>query len=256
MGHIRLGALAKTLRWKHVIQLLEEGADLSTLAQASFQASLTGLKRIPDDPGFNLVLTDIFKFVEAARSKDFAGALRDRGFQINGDVSTLSFVSSLHSKIDHDLSAERVKSDVSEIAQNAFAETLLSSVSLGQRSLFQSTSADLHRILSKALSGKQFGVLMHEFYTTFTHRYLSYHLSREFPLHVGAGQYFDNLGAHQRFNESLNLFIRQTVRISDEFTPGWLGKAIHKGTLDSDAVSRYAHVSFKKIAGEFQRGGE
>jgi hypothetical protein len=94
---------------------------------------------------------------------------------------------------------------------------------------------------------------MHEFYSGFVNKYLSYYLSRELPLHVGAGERFQNISEHKDFNSAFELYIRQSVRITKEFTPGWLGKAIYEKDLSHDSVSRYAHVAFKKIINEFKR---
>jgi hypothetical protein len=96
---------------------------------------------------------------------------------------------------------------------------------------------------------------MHEFYSNFTSRYLSYYLSRELPHHVGAGKRFANLDEHAQFAQSFDLYCRQTVRIADEFTSGWVGKAIYEGRADQGAVGRYAHIAFKKLASEFEKGG-
>jgi hypothetical protein len=95
---------------------------------------------------------------------------------------------------------------------------------------------------------------MHEFYARFTKRYLTYYLSRELPTRVGPKQYFEDIDSHKAFNDALDLYLRQTVRISDEFTPGWLGKAMFEDSLNESSVRRYAHVAFKKIASEFARG--
>lgn len=250
---MRLGDLPKTLPWKKVIELLEHGADLAALADASMYASKTGLKRVPSDPGFCSVLTNIFQFVEAARSREFVQSLREHGFQIGEQPTLLDLVTSLQSKNDIDLSRYRIKSDVAEIAQNAFAETLLAHSSIDQPALFEITAIQVHRQLAKDLGGKGFGNLMHEFYSSFTHRYLTYYLSRELPRHIGRDSYFGTLASQREFNDALDLYIRQSIRIVDEFTPGWLGKAIWEGSLDREGVTQYAHGAFKKISSEFAR---
>ena len=256
MGHLRLGDLPRTLPWKHVIKLLELGADLPEVADASLWASLTGLRRVPDDPGFCSVLSNVFQFIEAARSHEFARSLRERGFQLGEQPSLLDLITSLQSKNDFDLSRERIKSDVAEMAQSAFTEALLAHSSAGQPALFEITTDQVQRQLAKDLGGKGFGHLMHEFYSSFTHRYLTYYLSRELPRHIGSDAYFGTLSSQRQFNEALDLYVRQSVRIADEFTPGWLGKAVYEGSLDKAGVTRYAHAAFKKIASEFERGGE
>jgi len=46
------------------------------------------------------------------------------------------------------------------------------------------------------------------------------------------------------------------VRIANEFTPGWFGKARYENRLSHQDVSGFAHVAFKKIRSEFERGAE
>jgi hypothetical protein len=72
MGHIRLSTLPRTHRWKQVIDLLVSREDIPGIVQASLRAAQTGLRRVPDDAGFVLTLTNIFNFVEAAKSADWS----------------------------------------------------------------------------------------------------------------------------------------------------------------------------------------
>jgi len=215
MGHLRLGRLPKTHRWKQVVALLEEGAELSSIVQASLHAADAGLRQIPNDPGFCSVLTNVFQFVDAVRSEEVTQALWEKGYKVESKASVLDYLSSLGTKIDRDLSHKFIRSDVSEICQDAFTETLLNRTTANLPSLFESSSEQVHKSLKQSLSGKNFSGLMHDFFTTFTHRYLQYYLSRELPRHIGSGGYFDNLESHVIFNDALNLFVRQSVRIAD-----------------------------------------
>ena len=95
---------------------------------------------------------------------------------------------------------------------------------------------------------------MHDFYAVFTRRYVSYYLSRELSNHVGSGKKFRDLKEHSDFYKALDHHIRQTVRISDDFTPGWFGKARFEKRVSHDDVKKYAFVAFKKIRSEFKRG--
>ncbi|MCB2230284.1 hypothetical protein KQH82_06180 [bacterium] len=254
MGHIRLGVLPRTRRWKQVIELLEAGADLGEIAEKSFYAAKSGLKLVPGDPGFTTVLTSVFQFIQAARSPDLVGALSGLGYILPADAGVLDIVSSLRASTDRTLEQLQVKSDVAEMAQNTFSEVLLQSANTKLPSLFDTTPEQSQQAVRSLARGKELSALMHEFYARFTKRYLSYYLSRELPSRVGGEGYFESIDGHEAFDDALDLYVRQSVRISDEFTPGWLGKTIHEGTLDNASVTRYAHVAFKKIAGEFARG--
>lgn len=252
MGHLRLGHLPQTHRWKQVIALLENGADLPELADASFHASLTGLQRVPSDPGFLSVLHSIIELAEASRKKNLKSGLLKAGIDSSVHSSSFRFISAVAGKLSDSLSQVYPRSDVGKIAQDAFVESLTRQVRGKAGSLFG--DAESAKSLTAAFRGNQFKSLMHEFYSVFTSRYLSYYLSREMPHHVGSGKRFANLDEHDGFNREFDLYCRQRVRITDEFTPGWIGKAIYDGDTGADAVRRYAHVAFKKLAREFERG--
>ncbi len=255
MGHLYLGNLPRTYRWKEVISLLEDGAELSVLADASFQAALGGLKRVPADSGFLATISSIVELAAAAREKDVAAALDKSGIDRDSQSSSFGLLSAIAQKLSDELSSVYPRSDAGKIAQDAFLDSLSKQIRTTTGGLFQETSSDARK-LTQPLRGNQFKALMHEFYSAFTSKYLSYHLSRELPNHVGGGQRFADMSQHAEFSRAFDLLCRQTVRISDEFTPGWVGKAAFERNISRASVKRYAHVAFKKITSEFQKGGD
>ena len=253
MGHNRLGSLPRTRKWKEVIQYLSHEGSVAEVADASLAAVQSGLQRVPSDMGFTLALTVIFKFIESARAKDQGSSFLKNGFPSLQDGTIFDLVSCLRQKIDLELNLSGVKSDVSEITQNSFSETLFKYLSYESTSLFESSWDTTLRSLRTVVSGAHFRNLMHEFYTVFTRRYLTYYLSRELSLHVGPGLRFQNISEHDEFNEAFGHYINQAVRIADDFTPGWFSKAQYEENLTHDSISRYAHIAFKKIMKEFSR---
>ncbi len=255
MGHNRLGNLPKTLGWKKVMALLYQGTDVVDIANAALTAIESGLRQVPADVSFTLTLANIFRFVECARTKDFERALCDSGFDLPASPSLFDILSGLKEKIDRDLSAVSKRTDLSELAQNSFTETLTKYVAEQTPSLFAATSNHVQSAIERSLRGDRFKSLMHEFYSVFTRRYLNHYLSRELPRHVGPGLPFQNISEHEEFGKAFDLYVRQSVRIADEFTPDWFSKTQWEGEISAESVSRYANVAFKKIASEFRRGG-
>jgi hypothetical protein len=49
MGHIRLGTLQRSKKWVDVIGLLDADANIESIAEAAARASVSDLKRAPDD---------------------------------------------------------------------------------------------------------------------------------------------------------------------------------------------------------------
>ncbi len=254
MGHNRLGRLPRTHRWKGVIALLEQSAAVSEIADASFNAASTGFKRIAQDAGFVAALSTIFDFVDAAQSKDLSASLKAKGISITDESSILAYATALRDRIDKNLHKIAARSDLGELTQNAFSEVMLKTVAARQKDLFGASVESIHKTLKQELSGQRLGAVMHDFFATFTKRYLSYYLSRELANHTGHGRAFGNLDAHAGFSTAFELYVRQSVRITDEFTTGWFGKARYEKNLTPESVSRFAHVAFTKIQREFTRG--
>jgi hypothetical protein len=90
MGHIRLGKLPRTRKWKHVTGLLEIGSDVFTVADASLPAAKIGLAGAADDPGFLHTLTSIFRFLESSGSKEIDANLNREGYS-QPDKAPLQF---------------------------------------------------------------------------------------------------------------------------------------------------------------------
>jgi hypothetical protein len=251
-----LGRLPRTVRWKRVIELLEHSANVSDITQASLRAAEKGLSSAPADEGFARTLATIFDFVDAAQSKDTFSALRDKGFSLAEEPTLLDFTISFSERVDASTADLRSKSDLAEIAKNSFNQVVFTRIAPLLPTLFGTTSAEIENALKGQLRGKQLQGSMHEFFVIFTNRYLQYYLRREIANHIGIGRALASANDHAEFNRAFETYIRQTVRITDEFTPGWFGKARYEKRLSRAEVSKFAHVAFKKIRSEFQRGAE
>lgn len=253
MGHLFLRNLPRTRKWKQVIDLLEANGNVPEIARASMEAVQAGLKKVPDDPGFRLTLAAIFDFVDSLQSADPSTSLWEKGFQLPAGPLILDYVASFKRKLDLDLSIQRSRSDPAEMAQNAFTETLVKSATASGE-LFGIKPDEARSILKQQCTGQQFKTLMHEFFTGFTRRYLQSYLTRAFPNYIGPNRRFGSMGSYNAFNDAFDLHIRQAIRITDDFVPGWYGKARSEDRLTPDSVTRFAHIAFKKIRGEFGRG--
>ncbi|MBU0676964.1 MAG: hypothetical protein KJ626_02515, partial [Verrucomicrobia bacterium] len=118
MGHIRLDRLTRTRRWKQVIALLEEGASVSELAQATFRAAQTGLSRVPHDEGFTQTLTVIFNFIDAFQSKSPVTDLRRNGFDVTQSASLFDCLGSFKARAEDAATTVNARSDIAEIARD------------------------------------------------------------------------------------------------------------------------------------------
>ena len=254
MGHLRLSTLPRTERWGKVLQHLDEGASVSDIARDTFWAAYSGLSKVPVDAGFTQTLTTIFSFVDALQSRNPVAALQQKGFDVTRDSSLFDFIGSFQERARQSAVEVRAHSDLSQMAQESFARVLMDTAGSSLPTLFGLQSGDADKALKRSLSGQNLGRTMHEFFVGFTQKYLNYYLGRALPARVGISKALANVDKHSEFGKSFDLFVRQTVRITDEFTPGWFGKARFEGRLSRTEVSKFAHTAFKKIRSEFKRG--
>ena len=71
MGHIRLGTLPQSKKWRDVVGLLESDAPLDAIAEAAARASEYDLKRATNDPGFQFVTSLLVRLPFLARAPGF-----------------------------------------------------------------------------------------------------------------------------------------------------------------------------------------
>ncbi|MCH9031417.1 MAG: hypothetical protein IIB00_04065 [candidate division Zixibacteria bacterium] len=256
MGHLRLWKLPKTHRWKEVVEQLELGSEIPQLAESSLRAAETGLYRAAKDDVLISTLLQAFLLFEAASKKSHKNLLSQLGYPVSADTSHFDFIIQFRKLVEESSSSYANRTDAGEIALNAFTEVLGKYLRAESGDLFDSRDSRVIERLSKASKGKQFQRLMRDFYASFTSRYLDYFIGRELSQHIGANERFRNLSEQESFSRDFELYVRQSIRIVDEFTPGWYGKTKFKGEFDHNSVRKYAHVAFKKIVSEFVRGGD
>ncbi len=71
MGHIRLGTLQRSKKWRDVIGLLDSDADIESIAEAAARASEMDLKRASNDPLFQFVTQLLVRLPLLARAPGF-----------------------------------------------------------------------------------------------------------------------------------------------------------------------------------------
>lgn len=257
MGHIRLGTLPRSKKWREVVDLLASDAPLDAVAAAAAQASERDLSGASDDPRFQFISSLLVRLPLLARGPGFATELEALGIGPNALDSVLGLLSGIEIAIDrnaHDLGAS---SDAGELAKAALLESL--SVQLRDRlpSLFEPTPQEIRSALAGFASGNQFAVLARDFFARLTHRSLDYYLSRELANHTGAGTRFDTDAERSAFQQALAQHSVEASRIVQEFAGGWYGKTVwQKGSLDQSAIDRFTRYAFKKMRQELGRRRE
>lgn len=255
MGHLRLGQLPKTKRWRQVIEVLkDDDATSQDVAQATLFAIETGLRKAAQDEGLVTAFWLLARMADASTKPDFARQLRDIGINVPDHPLCFDITSAFSSYFNDLPTRVKQQSDVSEMAVSAATECIIQMCSVESRDLFGITPDDVRKSISRLATRTNFSKLGHEFFARFISRYVGYMLSRESSNHVGVSKRFQDIGGHSEFNESLDLYCRQATRIIHDFAGGWFSKKVYEGDLNLDKTAGFIHVAMKKLRSEFKRG--
>jgi len=256
MGHSRLGTLPDTSRWRNVVGLIAGNADVAVVADATMDAAQRGLEVAARDEGLRQSFWLLSRIALAARQDDFAAALKEVGVAVPAEPSVLNIVAGFTDAVDRHLRDSRGRTDIGEMAQMAATECLTSVLTERSRSLFGTTAAEVKDAVRSCSTKAGFSEFAHDFFARFTQRYLTYHLSRELPNHVGPDQRFSTPSEHTEFVDHLRTHCRQAATIVPEFAGGWYSKANFEGGITPAKARGFVHVALKKIRRELQIRGE
>lgn len=257
MGHIRLGTLPRSRKWREVVERLESDAPLDAVAAAAARASERDLSRASDDPRFQFVSSLLVRLPLLARGPGFAAELEALGIGPNALTSVAGLLSGIELAIDRNSYDLGASSDAGELAKAALLESL--SVQLRDKvpSLFEPTPQEIRSALASLASGDRFALLARDFFARLTHRSLDYYLSSELANHTGADRRFANDAERAAFQQALAQHTVEASRIVQEFAGGWYGKTVwQKQALNQDTINGFTRYAFKKMRDELRRRRE
>jgi len=255
MGHLRLGELPRTRQWRQVVGLIEGGAGTAQVANAAISAAERGLKLASDDNGLVETIWLLTQLPLAARSADFAGALRRAGLDVRDAPGLMELVGAFADAVDHRLSKSGGRTDLGEMAEMAATETLSRVIGERTQSLFGTTAADVQRELGRLATNRQFSGFTRQFFARLTERYLDYFLSRALTQHVGEDKRFATLAQQAEFSKALGRHCLEASKIVEEFSGGWFSKTNwEKGGISRKEAAGFAYVAMKKITEELKEG--
>lgn len=254
MGHIRLGTLSQSKKWRDVVGLIDSDAPIDEIAEAAAKASELDLSRASKDPRFQFVSSLLVRLPLLARAPGFEDALADLGIGENSLSSVTGLLAGLELAIDRQSFELGASSDAGELAKAAVLESL--SVQLRDRlpSLFEPTPQEIRKVLASYSSGDYFAILARDFFARLTYRSLDYYLSRDLANHMGEDKRFADDAQRRAFQQSLAQHTFEASLIVKEFAGGWYGKTVwQKQSLDQAAINRFTQYAFEKMRSELGR---
>jgi hypothetical protein len=249
MGHIRLGNLPRTRKWRQVVALLDSGAATDQIAAATLDASKHGLEEAARDPTLAYSFWLLTQLPLCARKSDYSEELRKLGIPVADDPGLLDLVGAFTDSVDAHIRLIGGRTDLGEMAQMGAAESLTSTLRQGTESLFGTTPADVQRELASLATPKNFSVLVRDFFSRLSERYLTYFLSRELSNHRSVDE-------NRQFREALSVHCKQASKIVEQFAGGWYSKTNFKGGITQRKAANFIQVALKNLRAELDKGAE
>lgn len=255
MGHIRLGNLPRTRKWKEVIDLVGGEGSTAMVANATMDAAQDDFQKGAADPLLVHTVWLLSQLPDAARQEDFQAAARALGLELPAQASPTDIAVAVGEAVDaHARLQDAPRSDLGEMARLAAVETLARALEPATPSLFGSTPGEGKDALGRLATEKQFGGLTRDFFARLTERVLTHFVSKELPLHVGAGRRFETPTEQRAFQDAMGVHAKQAARILEVYAGAWWSKARHEGDLTPARAERFVAYAMKKMRDELRRG--
>jgi hypothetical protein len=255
MGHVLLGALPATKKWRQVVALLDtDELRVDEIARTVGRACDRSLAQAVNDPAFVEALWMLLEIPLAAKELDFRAALADVGISVPIEPTLADILAGFVDAVERARSRSgRAVTDFSLIARNAALQALESVTIDRSPSLWNATTEDQRTTIATFASTERFGELAQRFFTNLLQGHLRYFLDREVPLHVGRSSSFRSIADTSHFEQVIRQHCVETTVIMRAFAKEWLGKnRFHLGRRDltrQDAAG-FAAYAFTKVRNE------
>jgi len=249
VGHLRIGTLPKSARWREVVSLIESSPeDASRIARATLIASEGYLFEIRNDAALTRAYWTLVRLVNAARGRDFVGELGRLGLPSDPGTSTLSFLAAVAESVRRESAGQSDGSLAGELAGLALRRALMDTVGAQGASMFGSTLDDLQTAFRAQSTDRQFANVARLFFGDFVARVLTSAIDREAPLALGATDSGELI-------RQVDLHARQSARIMETFAADWLSKTRYEreGDISREDVQAFVAVALRKLRSELKR---
>lgn len=252
MGHIRLGYLPQTRKWREVVSLLQGDAPLEEVAAATADAVRSVLAGADKDPLFLAVTTLLVELPLIARGPDYLSALEAMGIDAPDSVPAL--LSGIADRIDDIAYRSGERTDLGEIAQFALLSALSAEFNRSLPGLFDPQPSEIRQALGRLSGGDRFAGFAREYFAQVVHRTFDYYLSRELSNHVGPNCRFGSDADRRAFDRALEAHAHQASRIVEAYAGGWYGKTVWQGDGPTpDKIRKFTSYSLTKLRSELAR---
>lgn len=251
MGHIRLGRLPQSRKWRDVVAALDSGAPVEDVAARASEAARGALDQAGDDPLFLSVVGFMAHLPVEARGPDFRDAMAARGI-VDLD-SAPGILAGIAGWFEAESLALGHRSDIADIGRSALLAALSRQFERDLPGLFEPSGAEIRRVLGRLSSGERFSGLARDFFAGVVQRVLDSYLSRELARHVGRERRFASDAERVAFDRALAQHAYEAARIIEAYAGGWYGKALwQRGSLAPEGTQGFTRYAMTKLRRELQ----
>lgn len=259
MGHVRLGRLPRTRKWREVVDLIAAGADAAQVACATLRAAEQAFsyRSVSQDAGFNQAVWLITQLGLSAQASDPIQYLREHDISIPPQVSPLGLVAAFSDAMDGYVNRSGARSDLSELAHRALVDAVGSR--LGPKTdgqLFGTTQDTVKDALATFGNPREFAHLSRAFFSRLTRECMDYYLSQTLNSQVGEHRRFASTNEKAQFDEALTVHCREAARIVEQYSADWFSKHRFEedGRISRESVQGFASWAMKKMTAELKAG--
>jgi hypothetical protein len=260
MGHIRLGQLPRTRKWRDVVELIAAGADVPQVANATIKAAESAFSFVRDDLGYNQAVWLMTQLGLAAKQKNPLEHLRSEGINIPDSTSLPGITAAITDALDAYSAANGGHSGLGNIAQRALVDAVIQCMEpkLRQQSLFNMQAEDTLHALTEFGKPKEFARLSRTFYSRLADDCMSYFLSQTLASNLGVGQRFPTMNQMAQFENAMSTHCREASAIVEQFSGEWFDKHRYeeKGNISRQSVQGFASWALKKMNDELKAGAK
>jgi hypothetical protein len=254
LGHVHLGVLPNTVKWRAVVELLDSRAADGRIIAASAEAVERDLRDAAQDRTFVEAVRLLAMIPEAARHQDFGRRLRDLGLPVGDQPTLAELVTATGDWLDRSQTIHKTTTDFAELSRRALLGTLSSVIGADLPGLFSATPQDVRKAAARLATPSRFSPFARAFFTRLLSETLSSYLDRTLSTRVGPGRRFADMGERAAFDAALTQYCMEATRIIRDFAAGWYGKTIHReGEIRTQHAAAFGAVAFKKIGEELRR---
>ncbi|MBI3910028.1 MAG: hypothetical protein HY320_03735 [Armatimonadetes bacterium] len=257
MGHIRLGRLPKTRKWRAVFSALESAApNAPDLAAATAEAAEERFAALAGDPIINFCFWTLVRIATSARSGDFTDELLRLGFRVTSFTSGLSFVHQLSQAVERQSRLRGEPNVFSRMAQLGLREVVSANILEQSRSLFGTETVGIQAAWRALSTEARFGRVARQFFADLMSRSLRYLVDKELSNHVGPEGSFASPSVVLEFHKSLDGYCFESAKIVEEFASGWFSKHNWQSNnnITEANTAGFTAYAIEKIAMELQEG--